>query len=754
MSTTLSRNPSQIDRATRDAMPADTVSVWLYIAGWLVSLSGLFAVNFSLNNPGFATLTYSLTTGGYVISYVLRTRNLSLRAVQTPLLVGISLVTLAAISSGQGIAWLVPVEDPEDRSKSLQLLFAWFVVLHSFTLSADANVLFVCVPCMTMIALASTQGTEAELLYAFVVFVGAATFLMVHENYLRTRQGRVLGRTQDTERRLFGGQVQLAAFCVISALLLANFVAVPIRQVGMSLSLAGGLSTLNNAAAQQRMQQAARASVVELNELELARGPEALSSTLVMKVITPRGLYLRGSSFDFYTGRSFRNLLAQEQPLTPREIGVSDEARYQQYVDIREPGRPGRREFLLPPGFADIPPEQMEGSDQVTQVVRPAGGRMMNLYGAATPIRILGAFRNLVVSAAGSMRSLDIPAGNLDEYVVVSQVPSEDPAILRVAATRPIPEFIQRFYLQVANPITGTENPRLRQLAQEITRGLLNPYDRVIAIERYLETNCKYNLQAARAPRDRDIVEYFLTESRQGYCDSFAAAMTMLCRYAGVPARIASGFLPGEFNEQENAYAIRQKDKHVWTEVFFPGVGWVGFDATDGAEDISAQDRDGRTRRVGFLAWLRSQGGPGIAILAVCIALLAIVLKTEFWDRWIAARAKKTAQQTVRPATSLQILNAYTQACQLLQRCGLTRPAHLTPLEYAREIALRNNATLPEAMASFENLTALFTRYRYSAEAASDHEVNEALQALETLQTQLRQVKRARIVPITEPVPV
>ena len=73
-----------------------------------------------------------------------------------------------------------------------------------------------------------------------------------------------------------------------------------------------------------------------------------------------------------------------------------------------------------------------------------------------------------------------------------------------------------------------------------ITSGLANPYDKVVAIQRYISSTCKYNLQAPRAPGNRDVVAWFLFNSKQGYCDSFAAAMTILCRNAAYPARLVS----------------------------------------------------------------------------------------------------------------------------------------------------------------------------------------------------------------------
>ena len=62
------------------------VSPWLYIAGALVTLAALYAVNFSLEDSGFAFLTYVLAIGGYAVSFFLRVRGVSLRGLQVPLL--------------------------------------------------------------------------------------------------------------------------------------------------------------------------------------------------------------------------------------------------------------------------------------------------------------------------------------------------------------------------------------------------------------------------------------------------------------------------------------------------------------------------------------------------------------------------------------------------------------------------------------------------------------------------------------------
>jgi transglutaminase-like putative cysteine protease len=725
---------------TTDSTP-EMPSLWLYIAGFCVTMSGLFAINFSLYNPGFSMLTYGLAAAGYVTSYILRLRGLTLNSVKTPLLVGLALILLAAISSGQGMEWLLPVEDPNDRAKALQLLFAWGAILHTFTLATDAAVLFACVPCMTMIALASTQGTESELLNSFLVFVGASTFLMIHENYLRTKNGKVIGRTAAGEKRLFGGQMQLAGFCVIAALLLANFVAVPISRVGQSLSLAGNLPNLNSGVTPQQQQQSLNVAVNELNELDITAAGDAQSDTVLFQVRSSRGLYLRGTTFDEYTGQTFKNNFRSEETIQPWDGPSDDIERYRRYADITDASQPSRRHFRLPISLLELPDEQMQDSQDAFQDVKVVGGRQNNFYGAGRVKFIRSGLRTIRVTSSGSMQTPE-GIGLNDQYRVTSRVPSEEERVLRAASGQPIPDIIQRTYLQTATA-NGSENPRLRELADTITSGLTNAAEKVSAIKTYIEQNCKYNLQADRAPRDRDIVEYFLTVAKEGDCKPFASAMVMLSRYAGLPARMASGFLQGDFEPKENMYIVRQKHKHVWAEVFFPGVGWVTYDATEGAEDIS--DRSNRSgKNKGFFAWLFSQGGGTLVVGVICAGLLGYVIKTELLDR-LLARRRPLGEALSKPQTNLAIIAAYAEANRALLKRGLKRPEHLTPEEFAREILERNAGNLPGLATPLAALTTLFTRYRYSAETATEDEVRQAKEASAALRQALQEAKRAAI---------
>lgn len=75
-------------------------------------------------------------------------------------------------------------------------------------------------------------------------------------------------------------------------------------------------------------------------------------------------------------------------------------------------------------------------------------------------------------------------------------------------------------------------------------------------------------------------VDEFLFDTRQGFCEHFASAFTFLMRAAGIPARVVTGYMGGEFNPYDGTLTVRQYDAHAWSEVWLPGEGWLRIDPT------------------------------------------------------------------------------------------------------------------------------------------------------------------------------
>jgi transglutaminase-like putative cysteine protease len=122
---------------------------------------------------------------------------------------------------------------------------------------------------------------------------------------------------------------------------------------------------------------------------------------------------------------------------------------------------------------------------------------------------------------------------------------------------------------------------RIHDLARQVTAGATNPYDQAAAIETYLRSSLfTYTLSPARPPRGVDPLEYFLFNSRNGYCQYFATAMADMLRSLGVPTRLVNGYGPGHFDTSQQRYVVQESDAHTWPEVYFPSYGWVPFEPT------------------------------------------------------------------------------------------------------------------------------------------------------------------------------
>jgi hypothetical protein len=128
-------------------------------------------------------------------------------------------------------------------------------------------------------------------------------------------------------------------------------------------------------------------------------------------------------------------------------------------------------------------------------------------------------------------------------------------------------------------------------LAENLTKGYSNNYDKAFAIQRYLRSReFQYSLEVPYPPEDMDFVEHFL-EIKEGYCVHFSTAFVVMARSVGIPARWVKGYFTGNRIAQ-GEYLVREEHAHAWAEVYFPQVGWVIFETTPGYSTGQQQERE------------------------------------------------------------------------------------------------------------------------------------------------------------------
>jgi transglutaminase-like putative cysteine protease len=260
----------------------------------------------------------------------------------------------------------------------------------------------------------------------------------------------------------------------------------------------------------------------------------------------PLRRYWRGATYDSYTGQGWSNSSLESRNMLANQ-----------------------------PLFPDAPP----GAEFVQQYELLRTGEGLS-YAANAPLRVgqpvTGHWRT-----PGDLAEL---SGSASRYTAVSRPPEPTIAELR-AADPALPPEIEARYLALPDSVPQ----RVLDLAEAVAGGAETRYDGAKAIESYLRAYT-YTLDLPPPPSTGDLVDYFLFEQQEGYCDYYASAMVVMGRAVGIPARLASGYAQGSYDPETDRWIVTEKDGHSWVEVYFAGIGWVEFEPTAGLPGL---DRPG-----------------------------------------------------------------------------------------------------------------------------------------------------------------
>ena len=175
-----------------------------------------------------------------------------------------------------------------------------------------------------------------------------------------------------------------------------------------------------------------------------------------------------------------------------------------------------------------------------------------------------------------------------------------------------------------------------RGVFERVAAGLglpgLPPAEAIQRVMRHLSTYTYSLWRDAPPPRGMTPLGEFLTLTKRGHCEYFAAAATILLRTAGVPARYATGYAVVEHSDLEDAWLVRARHAHAWTRAWIDG-HWVDLDPTP--PDWVGEEAERLTPvwegALDFLRWAAyrwSQRGPlaaGDAWWAVLGALVVVL---------------------------------------------------------------------------------------------------------------------------------
>lgn len=437
-------------------------------------------------------------------------------------------------------------------------------------------------------------------------------------------------------------------------------------------------------------------------------GPVKSDPTIVMRVglknVPREVIYFRGTILDRYDWHGWRKTVKDDQKVRRSTDGI-----------FRVSQRSGKGRFI-----------------EQEVLLEPLDTEF--IFAASVPVAVEGGFQTLRTDGTGTLRLPSVPFARIEykAWSELSEVSPEGPVV---------PQYSDASYIN-----NSPEAAVIKALMAGIISGKRSSIEKAAALEDFFKSDFTYSLDAPSS--GRHVLEDFLLRTKAGYCEHFATAMVMLLRQEGIPARLVTGFLHGEWNNLGNYLIVRQQDSHSWVEAYIKGTGWVRFDPTPAAVGLyrkpswiglyvdllrwrwnryivhyTSADQQRLALKLEGNAFmfakklkehlsftnLRSIPALGASLVLIAIVVIAAVM---------ILRRRSISYRTKPPAARY-----YARMLMLMSKKGLKRGGAETPSEFARRVKdpLVND------------ITDAFNEERYGERALDAGEMKKIVSALEGL---------------------
>jgi transglutaminase-like putative cysteine protease len=659
-----------------------------------------------------------LAPAGYYYSYRQRA------ASNTVLKLALSAGLLVAM--GQFIQSVQLATTVDQARAPLASLFLWVQILHSFDVPRRRDLSFSMASSLILMA----EAGSLSLSTSFILYVVPWTILACLWLYLSSRPAASELAVAVSVRKISkeGGRtafsaVAMATRSVVLSMVAATLVFMAMPRLPATLVHAPPFSLRHSSAVTNfdgNVENPGLPAQVGDGTVDFASGAYPgfsnvvdlqargrLSDSIAFRVRAPQAALWRAEAFDTFDGTKWTASDNTTQSLVHGWDGVALQLP-QDVSTLNEGVTP--MNHVVQTFYIDTPqPNVLFAAGIISQVYFPSGGlRVDNSASVRSPILL---DRGLI-------------------YSVISDVPVYSDQELR-QVSGPLRTGMGN-YLQLPADLPG----RVGDLATQITSGANNEYDKVQAVQTWIQTHTRYNLDVPRDPAGVDAVDHFLFVTRQGYCEHIASSMVVMLRTQGIAARLVTGYGPGERNPLTGYFEVKESDAHAWVEVYYPNFGWITYDPTFGVPQaqpsIASRLMAGPVLHAiaGFLrrvipAPLKQALGQlrkAVAKAMRSIPIVAGVLLLAGLGLVLLLRRRKRVRAGPAPTGAAA---AFAELTEALALAGHTRRGSETPSEFLGQV-VADRALDQEVKGAAEFVVRTFERERFSAGWPSDADVIRA----------------------------
>jgi transglutaminase-like putative cysteine protease len=372
----------------------------------------------------------------------------------------------------------------------------------------------------------------------------------------------------------------------------------------------------------------------------------------------------------------------------------------------------------------------------------------------SVPERLYYPTEEIIIGPEGDLRS---PTGIIVEgltYTVISEVPLRDRAALAKAGTD-YPERITDYYLSVPPDIKEQVRAQAEELLAKSEKPLTAPSEQALYLAQALKQNYSIQPDLPFLEDDEDLVSSFLFKHQGGYPDHFSTTLTIMLRSLGIPARLVTGYAPGQFNPFTGFYVVRNTDAYAMTEVYFPGYGWFPFDPIPGHELVPPSWEESQAFSVlrQFWNWVAGWLPSPITgfISNVWSFTIAVIIKTVSWLwrffsgsvigwlagaitlvvlsflGWLGWQQGKNWQRRRRLAKLPPMERLYYQMVAQLTAKGYPKHPAQTPREFVQGVTPHLS---PEVLTLVDEISQAYVDWRYGQRSPNIPHLRQQLQGL------------------------
>lgn len=680
---------------------------------WLSSALAVYSCGQAVATNDVSIIGLIGVTIGILISYWVRTKLSESKFAKLDGIFYCIVAWVAVLVARQlNVAFFPEDTFPIELTPSSWLL--WMAIFGSFFVWRDGTIIFHSIPSLAIFGFVGCYDTYKFVVFFFFMFLicFATLFARAHGRDMQQRAANsgyfLFGRSSQMNpseqamllregpwRWAAGAEWALGSAMIIVVL---SLIGAPVIQAGAK-PLSGFVS-VRAPRLRNQIQNMNNASVP--TTATVGTGPVRLSDNPLFEVSGDIPDYLRIVSFNVWNGKSWSISALKGDQLKDRITG--------EVVGAETPDSLEKYRFpnKKPKAYSDEYHELVLNIQSLFQTKEiPQAGNDPTFVGSKTNEKGDGG-----ISLTSSEK--------YEAKIIYDKVPVADPKAK-------VPKVLDSHLYAHMSVVTVADS--VRKLANDVTKGMTSDFDRAHAIKEEITKRIKYNTNVAATPENRDPVEFALFESHEGYCDLFASSMVQMARVARIPARYSVGYLPDVKNlNSSGTQLLLESDRHAWAELYFENIGWVPFDATEGAVVVPGGGRKDY-KPTDFNAILKAAG----LVLNVLIGIAALV------GVWLYIRIRRL------PKTLAVIRNELdTEYVAFIGSIWKFTGHRRLLSETTNEYLARVGDQLGDLKANANDIGLLFTNKMFGQVEISNEDVAEVRESVQNFKGLLKQLQKPR----------